>query len=256
MTRVFAATIICLVSWSKAVSGDSRWLTLRPGVEVLRGEFSDRSGAVKFVLYRCDPVKTEIRVIDTFHDLGSGGTLGTFSLKDVIKTGALLAANGGSTASYSIPIPVGLLMVHGKLISAPNLRAQEAPGFLCIAGNRMGIEEIKSFQSKACTYAVQRGPLLSRATARLVSSPYRRTVIAIDQRHQLLILVTIDKSTLSGIREFLYGDSADLKVQSALNMDGDTSSGLLVAPELRAEPSEVGNVDSLLASAIAVYPRN
>ena len=232
-------------------TSDNPWSTVRPGVEVLRGDFQDLGNRVKFVLIRCDPAKVSVKIIDTFHELGNGSKLGTFSLREVVKAGALFAANAGATASYSIPIPVGLLMTRGKIVSKPNLRAQSHSGFLCIAKDRIEIADLAQFKAPGCEYAVQRGPLLSIGSALSPEGqPYRRTIIATDNKRRLLILVTADKATLRGVSRFLFA-SQQLGVRSAMNMDGDVSSGLLATPSLESAIGETGDVNALLGQCLS-----
>jgi exopolysaccharide biosynthesis protein len=219
---------------------------------MLQGQFQDHAKSVRFVLLRCEPTKHTVRVVDTFHEIGKGNALAAFSLREVMtKTDSLVAVNAGSTASYSLPIPVGLLVTRARVIAPINPQPRDS-GFLCVAGNRLVITGLSGLRLENCSYAVQRGPVIDRASAHLGIDWHLRTVIAIDTQQRLLILVTRDPATLNGIAAFLYAPSSDLNVQSALNMDGDASSGLLIAPQLKAVPSEVGNVDGLVASAIAV----
>jgi len=245
---------LSLLAFSAIAAGAGAWTTLQPGLEILQGFFDDHGQTVKFVLVKCDPAKNDVRVIDTYHDLGTGKSFAAFSIREVFnKTGALMAVNAGSTASFSLPIAVGLLMTHGKVVHQANLKSEDA-GILCVAGAQVEITDLSSFRPQRCTYAVQRGPLLSPAYLSRVHDKgerYRRTVLAVDKENRLLVFVTSDKATWSGTAEFLYSARSGLQVRSALNMDADVSSGLLVSAAPR--PLEVGSVDSLVASAVAIY---
>jgi len=255
MRKVLLAMGIYLFAYSTPVTGDFVWSALRPGLEMEQGQFQDHGKSVRVVLLRCDPARNVVRVVDTFHEIGKGNALAAFSLREVMmKTGSLLAVNAGTSYSYSLPIPGGLLLTHGKIITPVNRQAHNS-GFLCVASDRLVITDLSGLRPENCAYAVQKGPLIFRETAASVSDFNHRTVIAVDEQQRLLILITEDAASLPGIAAFLYASSPELNVQSALNMEGGATSGLLIAPELKAQPSEVGNVDGLVASAIAVYSR-
>lgn len=88
------------------------------------------------------------------------------------------------------------------------------------------------------------------------SDRYRRTVVALDHEGRLLLLVTNEKTTLSALAAFLYTSKLDLKVQSALNLDGAASSGMLITIDSgQAKQVITGNVDGLVASAIAIVEK-
>lgn len=259
MIRVFYRCLVWLMACSAIVAQNNKWATLQPGLELLEGNFQDQKQLVKFLLLRCDPTRNEVRVIDTFREIGKGNTLAAFSVRAVSKkTGALVSLNAGPTASYTLPVPVGLLLVRGKVVNQANFRAANG-GIFCVTGDRVAILNLSSFKSQNCSYAVQRGPLLTRASASAnddKSERYRRTVLAVDKEGKLLILVTSEKTTLALVAAFLYTSRPDLKVQSALNMDGDASSGLLIAAGRSSKPIEIGSVDALVASAIAISSKS
>jgi hypothetical protein len=76
-------------------------------------------------------------------------------------------------------------------------------------------------------------------------------VVAIDGDGRLLILVTRENATLLGMSAFLFAASSKLDVRSALNLDGDVVSGLIVAAG--STLTTVGSSDSLVASAIGIF---
>jgi hypothetical protein len=76
-------------------------------------------------------------------------------------------------------------------------------------------------------------------------------VVAVDAVGRLLILVTRETTELSAIVSYLFVSSRDLNIQAALNLDGDVSSGLVFASHGKLQT--LGNVDGLVASAIAIY---
>lgn len=168
---------------------------------------------------------------------------------------ALVVVNAGSTASYSLPIPIGFLKTCGIVMSPVN-RLAESGGIFCIAGDHLAIRAVLRLEPPRCSDAVQRGPLLSDSlSGKGVSGRSRRSTVALDDRGRLVLLVT-EPTTLSAVAAFLYKTELDLRVQSALNLDGSTSSGLIMTTgPSDTEPIVIGNVDGLVASAIVVTER-
>ena len=253
MTKIVQACAISLLLVATSAVCQTTWSNLQPGLELLNRSFPDHGETVPFVLLRCNPKKYRVRIIDTLHELGKANSFAAFSLNEIQnKMRALIIVNGGSTSSYSIPAPAGLLQVGGKTVSPPNYLTERA-GVLCITRGIVSILPLSRSQPR-CFDAVQRGPYMSREFLSVPDAPsrrYRRTIAAIDGDGQLLILVTNEKATLSSVAAFLYASNSKLDVRSALNLDGDTSSGLIVATggDLRT----VGNIDRLIASAIAIF---
>jgi uncharacterized protein YigE (DUF2233 family) len=237
-----------------AAAGQTKWSAIAPGLELADGSLTNKDQRVTFIMVRCDPKRNRVRIIDTFHELRKANSFAAFSVREVRnKTGASIVVNAGSTASYSLPAPVGLLQIGGNIRSKPNQLAEHA-GVLCLAGDQIFILPLSTVNSTRCLDAVQRGPFLSQDSLR-VSDPsskrYRRTVVAVDSVGRLLILVTREATELSAIVSYLFVSNSDLHIQSALNLDGDVSSGIVFARDDSLQT--VGNVDGLVASAIAIY---
>ena len=257
MIKKVCACAVWLLLGAVVARSQDTWSTIRPGLETFDGSFADHNTKVTFLLLRCDPKKNQVRIIDTFHEVGRGNSFAAFSVREIQKkTNASLVANAGSTASYSLPAPVGLLEVGGRVISKPNYRAEHA-GIICITAQHISILPLLVGVFPSCTDAVQRGPFFSRETKSFAESAeqkYRRTVVAVDGQGRLLILVTRERASLSALASFLYTSPLGLNVQSALNLDGDVSSGLVLAKG--SQLVTVGNVDGLNASSIAIYKKD
>jgi uncharacterized protein YigE (DUF2233 family) len=233
----------------------TQWLTTTSGCEVHDGNLPDHGVKVPYVLVRCDPKVVQIRVADTASELGKTNGYAAFSLKEVAeKSGAAIAVNAGSTSSFSLPVPAGLLIVHGKLVSKPRLRVPDG-GILCIRRSQVFIEPFSVALPKGCSDAVQRGPVFSREFANNSTTRYRRTAAAVDKVGRFIILLTREPATLSSVNSFLYDPGSALGVQSALNLDGDMSSGLVFGPDQGVKETAIGTVDSLIASAILIRRR-
>jgi hypothetical protein len=108
--------------------------------------------------------RTQIRLRRSVdhHELRKANSFAAFSVREVRnKTGASIVVNAGSTASYSIPAPVGLLQIGGQIRNKPNHLAERA-GVLCLAGDHVSILPLSSMASTKCIDAVQRGPFPSQ----------------------------------------------------------------------------------------------
>ena len=257
MNRFFYFCVLDLMLCLAAVQAEGQWSSTASGCEVLDASFRDADRRVSFVLVRCDPKRVDVRLVDTSSELGRGNPYAAFSLREVMnKVQASIVVNAGSTASYSVPIPAGLLEVRGKIVQRPKLYVKNA-AVLCINRDRVGIVTFSSKAPNDCQDAVQRGPFLSKelSPAGDDSGHYRRTVAAVDGQGRLLILVTREGATLSSVVSFLYGSDQGLGVLSAMNLDGDASSGLIFARSEGLKESIVGSVDGLVASAIAIRKR-
>lgn len=256
MKKPFFCCILVLI-FGLTARAQMPWSTTASGCEVLDGSFQDADRHVSFVLVRCDPTHSEIRLIDTSSELGRENGYAAFSLREVMtKTRSAVVVNAGSTRSFSAPIPAGLLEVGGAIVSPPKFYVKNA-AVLCINRDRVSIVKLLSKIPKDCPEAVQRGPFLSweLVSANDDSGHHRRTVAAVDKQGRLLILVTKEGATLSSVVSFLYGSKPDLGVLSALNLDGDASSGLIFAGSEGIKEPTVGSVDGLVASAIAIRRR-
>lgn len=252
MSKILRILVIFLSVATATSQTRTAWTSVRPGVEFLDANFTDHGQTVSFVALRIDPRRNQVRIVDLFHEIGATNKFAAFSLRDVRKkTQAPIVVNAGSTASFSVPAPVGLLKTRGKVINPANYRAQNG-GILCVMGDRILIVPVSS-KIPNCGDAVQRGPLLSADTSGLDKSRFRRTVAAVDAKGNLLVLVTRDQATMGGIADFLYQSTPAMNIQTALNLDGDVSSGLIAPSDGTRKALEIGNVDGLIASAIAIY---
>jgi RHS repeat-associated protein len=183
MKKLVSLHIVWLLLCTVIATCQAKWSSIGPGLELADGSLIDKDQNVTFIMIRCDPKKNHVRVIDTFHELRKANSFAAFSVREVRnKTGASIVVNAGSTASYSIPAPVGLLQIGGQIRNKPNHLAERA-GVLCLAGDHVSILPLSSMASTKCIDAVQRGPFLSQESLR-VSDPfpkrYRRTVVAVD----------------------------------------------------------------------------
>ncbi len=258
MKRTNFKCILVLLLGVAAAQGQTSWSATGSGCELQVSTLQDGGLQVGFILLRCDPKLSEVRLIDTARVLGKANPYAAFSLREVLnETHASIVANAGSTTSLSVPSPAGLLEIGGTIVSKAKLNVKNT-GILCIKHDSVDIAEFTSNVPEGCLDAVQRGPFLSHdlIAANDGSGRFQRTVVAVDNRGRLLILVTKDGAHLSAIAAFLYGSRFSLGTRAALNLDGGTSSGLIFAKDQGVKDTVTGNVDGLVASAIAIRKRH
>jgi len=156
-----------------------------------------------------------------------------------------------------VPSPAGFLKIGSTIVSKAKLNDKNA-GILCIKRDSVDIVGFSSAVPEGCLDAVQRGPFLSQdlTAANDGSGQFRRTVVAVDNEGRLLILVTKEGVRLSAIAALLYGSKLNLGIRAALNLDGAASSGLIFANDQGVKDAVTGNVDGLVASAIAIRKRH
>lgn len=253
-TLTFVLLLFPVVADSQS---QSAWSKTPSGCEWQTNTLQDSGSGVGYILFRCDPKISEVKIVDTASTLGKTNPYAAFSLRELLnETHASIVVNAGSTTSFSVPSPAGLLRVGGKTINPPRLHVKNA-GVLCIRRDRLDIVRFSATLPKGCLDAVQRGPFLSQDLTQEndSSARFRRTVVAVDGGGRLVILVTKDGTRLSAISALLFEGKLNLDIRAALNMDGAASSGLIVADDQGVKDSVIGNVDGLVASAIAIRKR-
>jgi uncharacterized protein YigE (DUF2233 family) len=251
MPRCFLAS---LLAWA-SVAAAQNWSQVGT-FEALAGQFDDQGQQIHFVLLRADPSRTSIRIVDTFELLHKANAYSPFSIAEVkTATKARAVVNAGSTNSFSIPDPVGLLETNGRVISREN-RSVKYGGVLCIGRTSVSIFPVPMPKTANCIHAVQRGPVLGpdlQYPASYSQEKYTRSAVAVDTNGRLIVLVTNDPVSLHSMARFLYKSTLNLSLRSILNLDGGPSSGLILSSEHTGIPPTIGNVDALVASAIAIY---
>lgn len=236
----------------KRVSAGMEWMETRCASPV--------DGSVALAGVRIEPRRLPVRLLDTYSILGKAPSFTGFSLRDLASTTHPLAVvNGGATASFSSPIPVGLLVTDGRVVSELSSSSKTLTGVLCFAGGSPTVLSVESYKPGQCSSALQAGPIVVQggrvavhANERSTRRAYRRSLAAVDGSGRLILIVTSEVH-LYDVAQCLTGALKELDVREALNLDGDSSSGLIIdAPG--ATSREVGSTSSLIASAIAVLP--
>jgi hypothetical protein len=215
-------------------------------------------GSIEFYGVRVDPRQLTVKLLDTYGLLGTGDSFSGFSLRDlVMRVDALAIINGGPTASYTSPVPVGLLLIDGKVRSKPAASSKALTGIICFAGADVSVLPLSAYGVAHCSSALQAGPIIIKASSNAVypnerseRRGYRRSIAALDTSGRILLLTT-NVAHLYEVARCLLDSSNRLQVRDAINLDGDSSSGIIVGQAENAR-REIGSTASLIASAIAV----
>ncbi|MDX1616931.1 MAG: phosphodiester glycosidase family protein [Candidatus Promineifilaceae bacterium] len=226
---------------------DSGWRELRHGLDRRVINVQRVDGSIRETLYllRIDPAHFRI---DVAYRPGQPRSLQQWQAE----TGALIVVNAGFfTVDY---VATGLIVAGGQ---ASGESYRDFGGMLAVNDQQVTLRWLPQqpyVATESWTAAVQAFPMLIRpaglgsytAEDGLVD---RRTVVALDgDGRLLLILATRGAFTLAELSRFLQ--ESDLQLDSALNLDGGASTGLLLA-----EPAEGVPAFSPLPAVITVHAR-
>jgi uncharacterized protein YigE (DUF2233 family) len=215
---------------------DSGWATLRPGLERRVINLSDNQGNLLESLYllRLEPDQFEFRL---GYRPGQPQTLRAWQAE----TDALVVVNGGYFTDSQIA--TGLIVMDGV---ASGVGYGDFAGMLAVTATGPELRWLRERPYSAAEplrYASQSFPLLVRPDGQPAfpdedGRRSRRTVVGQDSNGRLLFLVTNwGHFTLHQLSQWL--DQSDLDLQIALNLDGGTSSGLLLTDPEESIPAFV-----------------
>ena len=225
---------------------DSGWESLQAGLERRTIRLLNENGRQTEQLYmlRLDPNLFEFRL---GYSPGQPKLLATWQAE----TGALVVVNGGFfTEDY---LATGLIVVDGQ---ASGSSYEGFGGMVTIAEGEVAVRSLVErpyTPTESFDYALQAFPMLvlqgEPAYQNADLDAARRTVIGVDGDGRiLLILASWGSFTLTELSSYLA--SADFGLVTALNLDGGTSTGLILADPLESIPAFVP-----LPDVIAIFPK-
>jgi len=218
-----------------AVPDDTGWQAIQPGLEYreLRVKMAERSDRLRIA--RVDPARLQLRVLYDPHQPRQVSTW-------LNSTSALLAVNG----NYFDPQYQALGLIISEGVTAGRVY-EGFGGTLAIGENSVQVRAniVEPYRSdEALRYALQNFPMLvlpgGRANDQIEDNQQRapRTAVAQDRSGRIVFVVSpLTLFTLTEFGQWLAASDLDLDV--ALNLDGGTSSGLLVVG-----PNRIVGVDS------------
>ncbi|MFZ0543909.1 MAG: phosphodiester glycosidase family protein [Candidatus Promineifilaceae bacterium] len=240
-------TLILPAPTQTAVNPDSGWQLLRPGLErrVLNVVTADSPSRESLYILRVDPANFRF---DIGYHPGQPQSLEQWQTE----TGALIVVNGGFfTEGY---IATGAIVVDGQ---SSGTSYQDFGGMLAITADGPSLRWLPQQPYdpvEGLLAGLQSFPMLVTPGG-LLGYPdedfqrARRTVIAqnVDGR-MLFILAVSGTFSLHQMSRFLT--ESDLDIDRALNLDGGSSTGLLLS-----DPSEGVSAFDLLPTVVLVYPK-
>lgn len=205
---------------------DTGWQTLHPGMEqrVIRLFADDQTQREQITILRIDPAQYEFRVA---YRPGEPQILADWQAA----TGAQLVVNGGFfTEAY---LATGLTIVDGVPTGASYgdfagmfAVTETGPEVRWLGERPYNPNEYLPFALQSFPMLVKPGGVPGYTTED--GDRARRTVVGQDDNGRILFLIAPWGSfTLYGLSQWLV--ASDLGLQTALNLDGGTSSGLLLA---------------------------
>jgi uncharacterized protein YigE (DUF2233 family) len=245
-TPTLQATLAPSLPATPLLPPDSGWALLQPGLDRRMIQLFDENGLQTEQLYllRIDPNAFEFSVA---YSPGQPKSLPTWQAE----TGALVVVNGGFfTPEFTA---TGLMVVDGQVSGS----SYTDFGGMVTAGQ--GGVEVRSLverpysPTESFDYALQAFPMLvlngEPAYQKSDLDQARRTVIGMDEDGRiLLILASWGSFTLAEFSSYLA--SADFGLVNALNLDGGTSSGLILANPAESIPGFVA-----VPSVITISPK-
>ena len=214
-----------LMPASPTPSADSGWQSLRPGLEQRTLALFDAGGTLqeRVTALRLDPALFDMRI--AYHP-GSPQPLVDWQTE----TGALLLVNGGFfTPEY---VATGLIVVDGE---ASGISYEGFGGMLAVTANSVEVRALAErpySPDESLQFALQSFPMLVKegaaAYAEEDAQTARRTAVGVDEDGRLLFIIApLGGFTLHQFSQFLA--EGEWGLVSALNLDGGTSTGLLLA---------------------------
>ncbi len=210
---------------SPTPAADSGWQSLQPGLEQRIIQLLDENGrqTEQLTLLRIDP---NFFTFEIGYSPGQPKSLVTWQQE----TGAQLVVNGGFfTPEFTA---TGLIVVDGQPSGSSYVGFG---GMVTMDGGRVEVRSLleRPYQpTETLDFALQAFPMLvlnGQAAYRTADfDAARRTVIGVDENGRLLIILASWGSfTLAELSSYLA--NADFGLVNALNLDGGTSTGLILA---------------------------
>ena len=225
---------------------DSGWERLQPGLERRTIRLLNENGRQTDQLYI-------LRIDSIFYNFGIAYSPG--QPKSLAawqeETGAMIVVNGGFFTEEFLA--TGLIVVDGQASGSSYV------GFGGMVTMRQGGVDVRSLVERPYTptetfdYALQAFPMLVLNGAPAYQNDdfdaARRTVMGVDEDGRLLlILSTWGSFTLTELSAYLA--HADFGLVNALNLDGGTSTGLILAGPSESIPAFVA-----VPSVITIFPK-
>lgn len=277
MWRLASIVALCLGMVPPVTADETPW-------SLVETSFPGSDGAATpATVLTFDPKKVNMQVVAVAFEQGKDG--GVIPLADFAEFLATkhqtyrrqrwVAINGGFS-SFRVDVPMGLLVVDGKVYSNLSLERNSPvsssarsgtfrwAGILCQSADSAGWSIIASsdYRPGACRQAIQAGPVLVESNAKVAISakepgttrPYNRTIACQLADGRLRFVVVTRPTHLLPLARWLVRSERDggQGCDVALNLSGDTSSALSERKSPAARPVLYGEGSFPIPSAIVI----
>ena len=202
---------------------DTGWQPVRPGVEIRSIDIAVAPSTERVTVARLDPSQVTFRVVYT---PGIAYPISAWAQQQ----GALLVVNGGYFTSEEVV--TGLTISGGVSYGAGY--GDYAGMFAVTSADAVSVRRLRAWPydpAEGLRDAIQSFPVLVRPGGEVGfppdaddGTPSRRTVVAQDRSGRILLLIA-PRGYLSLHEMAVWLAGSDLDVDTALNLDGGTSSG-------------------------------
>ncbi len=202
---------------------DTGWQPVRPGVEIRSIDIAVAPSTERVTVARLDPSQVTFRVVYT---PGIAYPISAWAQQQ----GALLVVNGGYFTSEEVV--TGLTISGGVSYGAGY--GDYAGMFAVTSADAVSVRRLRAWPydpAEGLRDAIQSFPVLVRPGGEVGfppdaddGAPSRRTVVAQDRSGRILLLIA-PRGYLSLHEMAVWLAGSDLDVDTALNLDGGTSSG-------------------------------
>jgi len=225
-TTLQALLLLLLVSWSQTW-GYTRWTMLAPGLAYTTLFPLQEERIHQIHVFRLDLKHFQLQLAFA-RDFAA---IASHAAEFAQRKQALLAVNGGFfTPDFK---PIGLRIQNGVVLNP--VKNTSWFGIFLINNNQPKIIAKDDYMfSDTISFAIQAGPriLINKTIPQLKEGEYERTVLAINNQGQVLIITTQNSPiSLRDLATLIRKEEEDdgLNVVNALNLDGGSSSQLFAA---------------------------
>lgn len=249
-----------------AVSAQS-WEEFMPGFakRTITVSLDKDKSRLEITLVRIEPKNWTIKVIDVFGTFSKRKEqVPSYSLRQIVSTlSPQVIINGGFAATYSLPIPAGLLVVDDKIIARLNAESSLQKGIFCVGNDKLKIVDRDDYSKERCRHAIQAGPVLVKSgkvaifrREREKVPRYTRSAVCLDKEGKL-ILSKSSEAHLYDLAQWLAEEvsKGGAGCVEAMNLSGDAESALYINSTKSSDPLILGNIDVPISSAIAVFQK-
>ena len=257
---VQAATLCMLaqLAWSDG------WVNVAKGVEFTEVTLPTTNGKefIRLSTIRAAPAHVHIRVISSIATMEAAGrAYSAFTLRELVsETRPIAAINGAFIASFSYPLPAGLVLDRGTIHGRLNRESRLQSGILCIGNNGVSLIKTSDYRQGACDSALQSGPRVIEKggingihVIELQRQRFPRSLVCIDDSNRLLFLQTSPAHLYDLAEALRRKGKHNFACDTALNLAGDIESGMLVNGS--SGQRSFGVVRSTLASAVLILAK-